>query len=414
MTKMSILDFADVVFAMPDVFRPYSFKLFLSSRAILLSFILVFVAACSDKDEFGKRPPSDVGVMPLQAQSIGQTEMLQGRLEASRIAEVRARVSGIVEKRLFTEGGQVKANQQLFQIDSALYQAQLASAQAQVAKAKAELSEAQYQAERYALLFEEKAISELENIQARARLENAQASLAAAKATLTNAKLNVEYSQVLSPIKGRIGRAFVTEGALVSHSAATVMAKVQQVDPMYINLQQNSQTLLQYLQLSANENFKLKSHEDVELEIILSNNSIYPHKGRLLFQDLDVDTQTGQLLLRAEIPNPDLLLLPGMYVQVRLNQASWNEAFLVPQKAVMRDDEGDRVMIVNQQKVIEVRPVKIEGSVNGKWLVSEGLNSGELLMLDGFQKAFPGDTVNPVFEDSNSPAEAESSNIVSE
>lgn len=375
---------------------------------LILSSSIFLLAACDSDKGHGEMPPPAVGAIILQTQAVDVDEELPGRLESSRIAEVRARVSGIVEKRLFKEGADVKQGEALFQIDSAIYEAQFASAKAQQAKAKANVLEADYQAERYAELFKEQAVSEFEFIQVQAQQETAKAELAAAKAQLTIAERNVEYAKVKSPIKGRVGRAFVTEGALVNQTEATMLVKVQQVDPMYINLQQSSQSLLQRFQSSHAGHLTLKTGEAVEVTIYFENGSRYAHLGKLLFSDIDVDPTTGQLLLRAEVPNPDGFLLPGMFVRVHLKQATWPNAFLVPQQAVMRDEHGDKVFIVeNESHMLTARDVKVERSVDGQWLVSEGLKAGEILMVDGFQKAHPGSKVNPIVKTAEMNVDAE-------
>lgn len=380
---------------------------------VALAFTLV-LAACSGKDAGSagamQMPPPAVNVITLKAGEVAIHEQLPGRLEASRIAEVRARVSGIVEKRLFEEGSDVKAGQLLFQIDDAPYKARYAAAKAQQAKAEAVIAEAEYQAERYQRLAADNAVSELELIRANAQLNQAKAQLEAAKADVISTKIDLDYTRVTSPIDGRIGRGFVTEGALVSQSAATPMATVQQTGSMYVNVRQNSDVLLQRYRANAKGELVLKQDDSaVNVDIILPDGSVYPHSGQLLFSDINVDEGTGQLMLRAEIPNPDGLLMPGLFVQVRMHQASYKNAFLVPQRAVMRSSQGDMVYIVAEDNVLKVRPVTVAGSTEGQWIITGGISDGEKLMVDGFQKARPNTPVSPVpvdVEDKASAADA--------
>lgn len=368
-------------------------------KSLMLVATLIALAACSDqgKDQHGQLPPPPaVNVISLEAKEIALTDVLPGRLEASRVAEVRARVTGIVEKRLFTEGSDVKAGDVLFQIDDAPYRARYAAALAQEAKAKAVLAEADYQAERFQRLAKEKAISELELIRANAQRAQAQAQLEFAKADVVSSKIDLDYTRVTAPIDGRIGRAFVTEGALVNQSTANLLANVQQVDRMYINFQESSRKLLQRYRANEAGELVLPKDGSIKVSVILPDGSLYAQQGHLLFSDINVDQGTGQVLLRAEIANPDALLMPGLFVQVQLTQASLANAFPVPQRAVMRGDQGDTVMIVDKDNILQVRPVSVAGSVDGQWIITEGVKAGELLMVDGFQKARPTMPVTPI------------------
>lgn len=360
--------------------------------------LLCLVAACAnDKGQATQDfPPPQVNVMKVQASDVDLTEVLPGRVEASRVAEVRARVTGIVEKRLFVEGSNVEQGQSLFVIDDAPYRARYEAALAQQAKAEAALEEADYQAKRYQRLIEQKAISEHELVRANAQQMQAKAQLQAAAAEVKASKIDLDYTRVKSPIAGRIGRELVTEGALVSQSAATLLANVQQIDKVYVNFQQSSQALLQ--RYRANEEGKLVIPQDdvLTVDVLLPDGSIYPHQGRLLFSDINVEQSTGQVLLRAELDNPEGLLMPGLFVQVRITQASLPNAFAVPQRAVMRNNQGDSVMVVDADNILTVRPVTIAGSVGGKWVITQGLNNGDKLMLEGFQKARPNAPVTPI------------------
>ncbi|MBQ0957344.1 efflux RND transporter periplasmic adaptor subunit [Ideonella sp. 4Y11] len=342
----------------------------------------------------GQMPPSPVGVVTATRQPLALSTELPGRLEALRSAQVRARVTGVVQKRLFAEGGQVKAGQSLFQIDAAPYQAALDSARATEAKAEAALANAQATLERNRPLVEAKAISQQEWISTQTAHKQAQADLAAARAARQTAALNVEYAQVRSPITGRIGRATVSEGQLVSQTEATLMATVQQVDTLYVNFTQSAAEALRLKR--AFDSGALKASGSNAVRVVLDDGSEYPLAGKLLFTDLTVDATSGQVSLRAEVPNPKGQLLPGLYVKVRIEQAATDHAILLPQQAVQRSAAGDTVMLVGADGQVAVRPVKLGGSRGAQWVVTDGLQGGEQVIVDGFQKIRPKAPVKPV------------------
>ncbi|CAN5863102.1 efflux RND transporter periplasmic adaptor subunit [soil metagenome] len=350
------------------------------------------LAACGQKTEQGPAagggapPPAEVGVITASTQSIGLATELPGRLEASRVAQVRARAAGIVLKRLFVEGSDVKAGQPLFTIDSAPYQAASASAQASLARAQANLTQATAQAERFKPLLEANAISKQDYINAVAAQKQAEADVASSKAALQTAQINLGYASVTSPISGRIGRALVTEGALVGQADVTQLAVVQQINPIYVNFTQSTTDVLRLRRQIASGKFKRAGGDGATVSVILEDGSVYEHPGKLLFSDLTVDQTSGQITLRAELPNPTGLLLPGMYVRVKLEQAQADAGIVVPQQAVTRGTAGDTVMVVSPEGKVAPRPVKIGASVNGRWVVLDGLKAGEQVMVDGFQK----------------------------
>ena len=312
----------------------------------------------------GQMPPAEVGVVVAQPQHVALSVELPGRLEAVRTAQVRARVSGVIQKRLFTEGANVKAGQHLFRIDPAPYQAALDSAKASQFRAEAALANAQATLERNRPLAEAKAISQQEWVSTQTAHKQAQADLAAARAAVTQAQLNVDYAQVASPISGRIGRASVSEGQLVSQSEATLLATVQQIDSLYVNFTQSANEAMRLKrQLDAGQ---LKGAESQSVQVLLDDGSVYPLPGRLLFSDLTVDPTSGQVTLRAELPNPKGQLLPGLYVKVRLSQASTDSAFLLPQQAVTRGAAGDTVMVVGGDGQVAAKTVQIGGSRDGQ------------------------------------------------
>jgi len=345
----------------------------------------------------GGPPPAEVGVVTVQLRPVSLVVELPGRLEASRVAQVRARAAGIVQKRLFVEGSDVRAGQPLFQIDASSLQAVVSSAQAALARSQAGLTQATAQAERYRPLVEANAISKQEYVNAVAAQKTAEADVAAAKANLRTAQIGLGYASVTAPISGRIGRALVTEGALVGQGEATPLAVIQQINPMYVNFTQSTTELLALRR--AVESGKLRRADRADsasVQIVLEDGTVYPQPGRLLFTDLTVDPTSGQITLRAEVPNPRGFLLPGMYVRVRLEQAETPTGMVVPQQAVQRGSTGDSVMVVAADGTVAPRPVKVGTAQGGDWVILDGLKPGEMVMVDGFQKLRGNAPVKPV------------------
>jgi membrane fusion protein (multidrug efflux system) len=360
------------------------------SKVLLAGAILVTqLAACgpgSAPSAPAAPPPAEVGVVTVTATTVGLLTELPGRTEASRVAQVRARVAGILQRQLFREGSEVKADQPLFQIDAAPYQATLASAKASLARAEANLMQTQAQAERYKPLVEANAVSQQEFIGAVAAQKQAEADIAAAKAAIQTAQINLGYALVTSPIAGRIGRALVTEGALVGQGEATQLALVQQIDPMYVNVTQPVADVLRLRGLIGSGKLKNAGGDSAAVRIVLDDGSVYGLPAKLLFSDLSVDPSSGQISLRAEVPNPKGVLLPGMYVRAQLEQASASAAMLLPQQAVERTTQGDSVKVVAADGSVSSRAVKVSAAKDGQWVVLEGLKPGEQVMVDGFQK----------------------------
>lgn len=342
----------------------------------------------------GGMPPAEVGVVTVQPRDVGLVTELPGRLEASRTAQVRARAAGIVQERLFREGSDVRQGQALFRIDAAPYQQQVASAQATLARAQANLGQARALAERYRPLVEANAISKQEYANAVAAQKAAEAEVAAGEAAVRTAQINLNYASVTAPISGRIGRALVTEGALVGQGEPTPLAVIQQIHPLYVNLTQSSMEILNLRRQLAQG--RLKNGSNDRVKIVLEDGSEYPQAARLLFADLSVDPTSGQVSLRAEVPNAQGLLLPGMYVRVQVQQATAANAILLPQQAVTRGPQGDTVMVVAADGKVAPRTIKVGGSQDGQWVVLEGLNPGEQVMVDGFMKLQPGAAVKAV------------------
>ena len=292
-------------------------------------------------------PPPEVGVVTAAPGRADLTTELPGRLEAFRVAQVRARAAGILQKRLFIEGSDVKAGQSLFEIDAAPYRATLASAQAQLARAEANLLQAQSLADRYAPLAKTQAVSAQEALAAQASAKQAAADVQAAKAAVQTAQINLGYAAVTSPIAGRIGRALVTEGALVGQGEATPLAVVQQIDKLYVNFTQPAAEVMRLrAALASGQLQRAAGKEAAQVQVVLEDGSVYPQTGRLLFSDLSVDPATGQITLRAELPNATGQLLPGLYVRVRLALAEVADGIWLPQQAVARTPQGDTVLVV--------------------------------------------------------------------
>ena len=364
-------------------------------RSLFLLPLVAALAACSPsgtppaaggKGPGGGMPAPQVGVITVQPGDVGLQTELPGRLEASRVAQVRARAAGILQQRLFREGSDIRVGQPLFRIDAAPYQATLRSAEASLARAQANLSNTRAIAERYAPLVAEKAISQQDYTNAVAAQKAAEADVAAATAAVQTARINLGYATVTAPISGRIGRALVTEGALVGQGEATALAVVQQVDPLYVNFTQSAAEAMRLQRALEAGQLKSAGIGAAAVRVVLDDGSEYARPGRLLFSDLTVDATTGQVSLRAEVPNPGGKLLPGLYVRVRLEQAVARDAITLPQQAVTRTAQGDSVKVVGADGKIENRPVKIGGQQGGRWVVTEGLKAGEQVMVDGFQK----------------------------
>jgi membrane fusion protein (multidrug efflux system) len=331
----------------------------------------------------GGMPPAEVGVVTVTLGDVGLITELPGRLEASRVAQVRARVAGILQKRRFVEGSEVKAGQPLFDIDASPYQAAFSSAQAQHAKAEANLMQASAQAERFKPLVE-------------AAQKQAEADVAMGQAAVQTARINLNYAAITAPIGGRIGRALVTEGALVGQGEATQLALIQQIDPLYVNFTQSAAEVMKLRRAMDAGQLKRAGAQAASVRVVLEDGSEYARPGKLLFSDLTVDASSGQITLRAEVPNPGGTLLPGLFVRVRIEQAQASNAITLPQQAVTRSPQGDSVMVVGADGKVAPRPVKIGGQQNGQWVILDGLKAGEQVMVDGFQKLRGDAPVKPV------------------
>ncbi|CAK9889027.1 MULTISPECIES: efflux RND transporter periplasmic adaptor subunit [Pseudomonas] len=365
-------------------------------RALVpLLFITVALSACDDKSPAEeKAPPSAVKVETVRVQPLAITTELNGRILAPRTAEVRARVAGVVLKRVYREGSDVKQGDVLFRIDPAPFQADYDSARASLARAEATLFQARLQDQRYRELIGINAISRQEHDNARAAFLQADADVAAAKAALERAKLNLGYATVTAPISGRIGRALVTEGALVGQNETTPLATIQQLNPIHADVTQSTRELNALRRALRAGELQQVGQDQASATLIQDDGTPYPLPGKLLFSDISVDPSTGQITLRSEFPNPDLDLLPGSFIRVRLEQAVNQQGISVPQRAILRDSAGlPKVLLVDGEQRISERSVVLGSVQNDRWIVSEGLTPGDRVVIEGLQHVNPGDQV---------------------
>ena len=335
--------------------------------------------------------PVEVEVVTLQPQPVHLVVELPGRTAAFRIAEVRPQVGGIIQKRLFTEGSEVKAGQLLYQIDPATYQASYDSAKAALAKAEALEHSASLKAERYRVLVRTKAVSEQEQIEIEAGWKQAVADVAAAKAALASARINLDYTRVTAPISGRIGKSSVTEGALVTAQQSAALATIQQLDPLYVDVSQSSTELLDLKKEVAAGSAAGGEKTKSEVTVLLEDGSEYRHTGSLEFSDVTVNQTTGTVTLRAIVGNPDQELLPGMFVRARIDKGQKPAAILVPAASISRNSKGQAmVMVVNKASTVENRIVHTGQNIGTRILIADGLTAGEQVIVAGLQKIKPG------------------------
>ena len=364
-------------------FTPLAVVLMLSGSLAL--------TGCDDKQaQQGGQQMPEVGVVTLKTEPLQITTELPGRTNAYRIAEVRPQVSGIILKRNFTEGGDIEAGVSLYQIDPATYQAAYESAKGDLAKAQAAANIAQLTVKRYQKLLGTKYISQQDYDSALADAQQANASVVAAKAAVETARINLAYTKVTSPISGRIGKSSVTEGALVQNGQATALATVQQLDPIYVDVTQSSNDFLRLKQELASGKLKQENGK-AKVELVTSDGITYPQSGTLEFSDVTVDQTTGSITLRAIFPNPDHTLLPGMFVRARLEEGTNPDALLVPQQGVTRTPRGDAsALVVGADDKVETRQIVANQAIGDKWLVTDGLKSGDRVIVTGLQKVRPG------------------------
>jgi membrane fusion protein (multidrug efflux system) len=357
------------------------------------------LAACGRATPKAAAPagPVEVGVVRLEPTAVTLTRELPGRTSAYRVAEVRARVNGIVLRRFFLEGSDVKEGQRLFQIDPAPYQAALEGAKAALARAEVSLANAKLQAQRNAELVEDRVVSRQEYETTTAAMKAGEADVAAARAALQAAEINLGYTTVTSPVSGRIGRSAVTEGAYVQAAQATLLATVQQLDPVYVDVTQSTAELLNLRHDLESGKLQAAGAGRAKVRLVTEDGREYGAEGVLQFADVTVDPGTGSVALRALFPNPKGELLPGMFVRARLTEGVNPQALLVPQVAVTRDQKGlPTALVVNAQKKVERRQLVTDRAVGDAWLVTSGVQAGEQVVVEGLQKVRPGVEVNPV------------------
>lgn len=362
-----------------------------------LACAMVGLAACDEPQAEQVVAPPQVSVITLQPSPRPYIRELPGRIAPTRVAEVRARVAGIVLERSFQQGADVKAGDVLYRIDPVRFEVELKAAEAALAKAQAVLEQAELQATRVEKLAAGQAASQAQREVAVATFRQAQADVAARKAEVARAKLDLDYTNVRSPISGRIGRALVTEGALVGQGEATHLATVQQLDPVYADFTQSASELQQLRRDLESGELEQVAPDAAKVRLVLDDGTLYPHPGRLLFSDASVDPGTGQVTLRGEFPNPKGELLPGMYVRVQIVQGTDGDALAVPQQAVQRNASGSsEVYVVRPDNRAVLQQVRAGRIVDEGWQVLEGLAPGDRVVVEGFQKFEAGDVVEPI------------------
>ncbi|WP_308774338.1 efflux RND transporter periplasmic adaptor subunit [uncultured Bilophila sp.] len=365
------------------------------TRAAFCMLLSLTLLACEEggKNAPGSSGPREVAVIRLEPRREVYTTALAGRIASFQVAEVRPQVGGILQQRLFTEGADVKAGQALYQIDPATYEAALDSAQAALMKAEANVTPARLKAERFRELLAIKAVSKQEYDDAQAAFKQAEADVAVNRAAVKTARINLEYTKVRSPISGRIGKSAFTPGALVTANQAQALTSVRQLDPVYVDITQSSQALLRLRAKFANGELR-SAAEEAPVRLKLENGTMYPHEGRLQFTDVSVDESTGMVSLRALFPNPEHILLPGMYVRAIIAEGVDENALLVPQRALRRDPKGQAsVLLVDGGGKVEVRLVDVGRTVGDSWQVLSGLKAGDSVIVEGGQNVRPGMSV---------------------
>ena len=365
------------------------------TRAVLCMLLSLTLLACEEggKGAPGSSGPREVVIIKLEPRREVYTTALAGRIASFQVAEVRPQVGGILQQRLFTEGSDVKAGQALYQIDPATYEAALDSAQAALMKAEANVTPARLKAERFRELLAIKAVSKQEYDDAQAAFKQAEADVAVNRAAVKTARINLEYTKVRSPISGRIGKSAFTPGALVTANQAQALTSVRQLDPVYVDITQSSQDLLRLRAQFTNGELR-SAAEEAPVRLKLENGAMYPHEGRLQFTDVSVDESTGMVSLRALFPNPEHILLPGMYVRAVIAEGVDENALLVPQRALRRDPKGQAsVLLVDGGGKVDVRLVDVGRTVGDSWQVLSGLKPGDRVIVEGGQNVRPGMSV---------------------
>lgn len=364
--------------------------------AALIGVLSIFLFAGCEKKKPQVQIP-EVSVITVQTQEVILTTELPGRTSPYRIAEIRPQVSGIILKRYFTEGSNVKAGEVLYQIDPSTYKAAYDNARAALSRAEATLQSVKARYERYQELIKVNAISKQEFDDVKAQYEQTLSEIEALKAQVRNAQINLGYTKITAPISGRIGKSNVTEGALVTAYQAQELTRIQQLDPIYVDIPQSTKELRELERRLEQGRLKYAGKEQNKVKIILEDGTVYPVEGTLQFKDVTVDPTTGSVTLRVIVPNPKGILLPGMFVRAVVKEGINKQAILVPQQAVFRDPKGNPfVYIVDRENKVQIRPIKVDRAIGDQWLVSEGLQVGEKVIIEGIQKIMPGVPVKPV------------------
>ncbi len=359
--------------------------------------VLLTIMAAGCKGKTGGPPPAEVAVVTLQPEKVTITTELPGRVSPFLIAEVRPQVNGIIKKRLFTQGADVKAGEVLYQIDPTPYQASFDNASASLARAEANLPPIRSKAQRYKELVAIKAVSQQEYEDVSAQHMQAEADVKYYKAAVETARINLNYTRVTAPISGRIGKSDVTVGALATANQATPFTTIQTLDPVYVDATQSSANLLHLKRILASGKLVNKGVDSTKVKLILEDGSPYDQEGTLKFSDITVDPSTGSFVLRMVFPNPKHTLMPGMYARAVVLEGVAENSLLVPQQSVARDPKGNPyVLVVNGQNKVEVRPIVTARAMGDKWFVTQGLQSGDRVIVEGIQRVAPGAIVNPV------------------
>ncbi len=351
------------------------------------------LSACSESQAPAPQPPA-VGVVTLQTETAPLVNELPGRITAVETAEVRPQINGVIRRRLFEEGSYVRAGQLLYEIEDAPYRAAVAQAQGSLARANASIRATELQAERYKELVGINAVSRQEYDNAVASAQQARADVAAQRGALQAAQVNQGFTRIRAPISGRIGRSLFTPGALVQAGQGDPLATIQRTDRVYVDVTQSASEIINLRQ--AMKSGGISEADGARVELLLPNGSVYPIEGRLQFADVTVDPNSGSVVLRASFPNPDGLLLPGMYVRARLIEGKRTEAILAPQQGITRDPRGRATaMVLGADNKVEVRQVEIDRAVGDKWIVTKGLKAGDKLIVEGLLNLRPGTVVRP-------------------
>ncbi len=363
---------------------------------VLAAFVIL--AGCGQQKVAGGPPgPAEVVVVTVKPEKVATTMELSGRTSAFRVAEIRPQVNGIVQKRLFVEGSDVKVGQVLYQIDPAPFQAALDNAKAALGRADANLPAIRSRAERFRELLADKAVSQQDYDDATAALKQSEADVQFWKATVETARINLGYTRITAPISGRIGKSNVTEGALVTAHQPVPLSTIQQLDPIYVDIPQSTAELLRLQQRLADGRLNRDRKNQNKVRLVLEDGTPYPLEGTLQFRDVTVDPSTGSVILRVVAPNPKELLLPGMFIRTVVQEGINTQAILIPQQAVSRDPKGNPLtLIVDAEGKVQVRSLVLDRAVGDRWLVASGLAAGDLVIVEGIQKARPGSPVKVV------------------